>query len=328
MRRLPWRVLAWGAEGGAVLSALLLPWPALLLAPALHGVSALAAAEWLGEDRGDERFFALALTLSLPVLGIVGLSAVRLWTRAAAASRLYEEIHTALARLPAPELTPEPMERVFEWLQDQFALRPLTDLVRSSDLRARRWAIELLGQRRNGPAVELLREALQAQDPETQLAASAALQRVEDRLTGEITEARERTRVEPNSPSAWTALGDACRAYQSSRLLDPIMERHWLAEAVTAYRQALDLDVRSTAPSLALARVLVALGELEEGEALARRVSEAAPSPEVDLLLCEIFFAQGRWRDLQATCRSAVSAGRRHDLLHWWAGTEATASGG
>jgi len=52
----------------------------------------------------------------------------------------------------------------------------------------------------------------------------------------------------------------------------------------------------------------------------------AAPSTEIDLLLSEILFRQGRWRELQALSRDAVAAGRAEELLRWWAGEPAAVS--
>jgi hypothetical protein len=49
----------------------------------------------------------------------------------------------------------------------------------------------------------------------------------------------------------------------------------------------------------------------------------AAPSTEIDLLLSEILFRQGRWRELQEVSRDAVAAGRADELLRWWAGEPA-----
>jgi hypothetical protein len=49
----------------------------------------------------------------------------------------------------------------------------------------------------------------------------------------------------------------------------------------------------------------------------------AAPSTEIDLLLSEILFRQGRWRELRALSRDAVAAGRADELLRWWAGEPA-----
>jgi hypothetical protein len=320
-----WMAAAWAAEGAAVLALAFLLWQPLPVAATLHGASALASARGLGGGRGDERFFVFALVLSLPLLGIAGLSAVRLWKHMAPRPRAYEEIHATLSELPGPELVPEPLDRVFEWLKNQLSVQPLADLIRSGDSKTRRWAIELLGKRGDGSAVELLREALQAEDPDTQIAASTALQRLEEHFTQQISQAQERASREPESAAAWAAAGDACRNYQMSRLLDPVMERHWLGQAEEGYRRALALNPGWRSPRLALAQVLLGQGRLPEAEALVRQLLGAEPSSEADLLLCEILFAQGRLGELEAACRSAVAAGRRDELLEWWAGVKGAA---
>ncbi len=119
------------------------------------------------------------------------------------------------------------------------------------------------------------------------------------------------------------AMGDACLAYQESGLLEAAMGRTWLGEAEAAYRAARARRPDWPAPARALARVLLALGRIDEAEALAVEARTAAPSTEIDLLLSEILFRQGRWRELQALSRDAVAAGRADELLRWWAGEPA-----
>ncbi|MFI5377387.1 MAG: hypothetical protein ACHQ8D_22330, partial [Candidatus Rokuibacteriota bacterium] len=76
-------------------------------------------------------------------------------------------------------------------------------------------------------------------------------------------------------------------------------------------------------PAGALARVLLAQGRVEEAEALAVSARAAAPSTDVDLLLSEILFRQGRWPELRALSREAMAAGRADETLRWWAGEPA-----
>jgi len=265
----------------------------------------------------------VALVLALPVLGLIGLGAIRLWERRAPPSGLYAGVHSEMAGLPGPGQAPEPVDRVFEWLQAQVSVQPVADLIRAADPRMQRWGIELLAKRGDGPAVELLREALQAPDRDTQIAASGALQRVEERLARRIGQAQEQWRLDPDAPERAMAVGEACLAYQESGLLDAAMGRHWLGEAEAAYRAAREGRPGWPAPTAALARVLLAQGRVEEAEALAVAARAAAPSADVDLLLSEILFRQGRWAELRALCREAVAAGRADETLRWWAGEPA-----
>ena len=295
-------------------------WPLALVA---HLAAAWLAGRALGRARRDERLLVVALVLALPVLGLIGLGAIRLWQRRAPPSGLYAGVHSEMAGLPGPGQAPEPVDRVFEWLQAQVSVQPVADLIRAADPRTQRWGIELLAKRGDGPAVELLREALQAPDRDTQIAASGALQRVEERLARRIGQAQEQWRLDPDSPERAMAVGDACLAYQESGLLDAAMGRHWLGEAEAAYRAARQRRPGWAAPAGALARVLMAQGQLEEAEALAVSARAAAPSADVDLLLSEVLFRQGRWPELRALGREAVAAGRADETLRWWAGEPA-----
>ena len=157
--------------------------------------------------------------------------------------------------------------------------------------------------------MELLREALRADDRDTQIAASGALQRVEERLVARIAHAQEQLRLDPESAERLMAVGDACVAYQESRLLEAAMGRHWLGEAEAAYRAARARRPDWPAPAAALARVRLALGQVAEAETLAVEARAAAPSTEADLLLSEILFVQGRWGELRAAL--ARRGGRR-----------------
>jgi tetratricopeptide (TPR) repeat protein len=284
-----------------------------------HGAAAWLAGRGLGAGRRDARFFATALVLALPALGLVGLSAIGLWRARAAPAGIYAGAHSEMAGLPGPGQAPEPVDRVFEWLQAQVSVQPVADLIRAADPRTQRWGVGLLAKRGDGAAVDLLREALAADDRDTQIAASGALQRVEERLVGRIARAQEQLRLDPDSAERLVAVGDACVAYQASGLLEAAMGRHWLGEAEAAYRAARARRPDWPAPAAALARVRLAQGDAEEAEALAAAARAAAPSTESDLLLSEIFFAQRRWDALRALARDAAAAGRADDTLTWWA---------
>ena len=293
------------------------------LALVAHLAAAWLAARGLGHARRDERLLALALVLALPVLGLIGLGAIRLWQRRAPPSGLYTGAHSEMAGLPGPGQAPEPVDRVFEWLQAQVSVQPVADLIRAADPRTQRWGIELLAKRGDGPAVELLREALRAPDRDTQIAASGALQRVEERLARQIGQTQEQWRLDPDSAERAMAVGDACLAYQASGLLDAAMGRHWLGEAEAAYRAGRARRPDWPAPARALARVLLAQDRVEEAETLAVSARAAAPATDVDLLLSEILFRQARWAELRALSREAVAAGRADETLRWWAGEPA-----
>ena len=314
------RALAGLAELVAVGAVLASWWP---LALAAHVTAAWLAGRGLESRRRDERLLVVALVLALPVLGLVGLGAIRVWQRRAPPSGLYAGAHSEMAGLPGPGQAPEPVDRVFEWLQAQVSVQPVADLIRAADPRTQRWGIGLLAKRGDGAAVELLREALRAPDRDTQIAASGALQRVEERLAQRIGQAQEQRRLDLESAERAMAMGDACLAYQESGLLDAAMARHWLGEAEAAYRAARERRPDWPPPARALARVLLALGRIDEAEHLAVEARAGAPSTEIDLLLSEILFRQGRWRELQEVSRDAVAAGRADELLRWWAGEPA-----
>ncbi|HEY7039068.1 MAG TPA: HEAT repeat domain-containing protein [Methylomirabilota bacterium] len=296
-----------------------------LLALGAHLAAVLLVERSRRRERRDARFLAAALVLALPGLGLVGISAITLWQRRAAPSGLYTGAHSEMAELPGPGQAAEPVDRVFEWLQAQVSVQPVADLIHSADPRTQRWGVGLLARRGDPASVALLREALQAPERDTQIAASGALHRVEERLVGRIGQTRDALRLDADSPERQLAHGDACAAYQASGILDPAMGRHWLDEAETAYRRARALRPGWPAATQALARVLLVRGDVDEAEALAREARAVEPSAEIDLLLSEILFGQRRWSDLRALSREAVTAGRAGETLRWWAGEEPAA---
>lgn len=296
------------------------------LAAGLHAAAASLAARALALPVCDARFLVFALVLAVPVAGLLGLIALRLWDLIRPPAERPGHAHAAGEDLPGPEQAPGSLDSVFQWVQSQLSVQPLGDAIRSGDAGMQRWAIRMLARRADGAAVELLREALVAQERDIQIAASSAIQRIEERLTSHIAQARGRTTREPGSVEGWIEVGDACRAYEHSGLLEPVMQRHWLRQAEAAYRAALVLDPSSSAAGVALARVLLGLGSLDDAAGLARQLAGSAPSRETDVLLAEVLFAQGQWQALREACRAAVVAGRATDLLAWWSGADPAAA--
>jgi len=123
------RALAGLAELVAVGAAVASWWPLALLA---HVAAAWLAGRGLESGRRDERLLVVALVLALPVLGLVGLGAIRVWQRRAPPSGLYAGAHSEMAGLPGPGQAPEPVDRVFEWLQAQVSVQPVADLIRAA----------------------------------------------------------------------------------------------------------------------------------------------------------------------------------------------------
>jgi hypothetical protein len=254
---------------------------------------------------------------------------VKLWARARPPGELFASVHEELANLPEPERPRDSLDRVLDWLQQQVSVQPLADVINGGDPKLQRWAVELLERRGDEHAVELLRGALGAQSHEVQVLASAALERLEGRLTDAVGRARERASREAGSAAAHEALGRACAAYAASGLAEPVVARRWHLEAEGALRRAIELDA-SAAPGLqlALGRAVLGQGRHAEAEALARAATDATPSRELDLLLAEALYAQGRWRDLTAASETSAAAGRADGRLAWWAGQDpAPASG-
>jgi len=325
MSRWPAALVPAAAEAGAALALWAGGVRALPLAAAAvaHVFASVTSAWALAEpERRDEQLYVFGTVLALPVLGFLGAAGVRLWAALAPPAGRYADIHAGLGDLPGPEFPPESVDRVAEWVQQQVSVQPLADLIRASDPQTQRWAIDLLGRRGDGTAVDLLREALGASDRDVQIAASSALKRIEERLTREIGRCQERAREEPDSATAWHAFGEACRAYWASHLLDPIMGRHWLGEAEGAYRRARARRPGWMPPTVGLGDTLLGLGKLHEVETLAREAGEVNPSGAVDFLLAEVLFRERRWPELRRLARGAVAAGRQDERLAWWAGVD------
>jgi tetratricopeptide (TPR) repeat protein len=294
-----------------------------ILALALHAGAAGLAARALGGRSPARRFLALTLVLALPGLGLAGLGAVHAWSWFSPPSTEAISDHATLESLPSPERAGAQLEAVLEWVHAQVSVQPLADAIRSEDPDRQRWAIQLLSRRDDGQAVDMLREGLLSAHRDTQIASAGAILRVEERLDTRAHRARAAVAQAPGSALAWSTLGDACRAYRESHLLEAPLERQWLDEAEQAYRRALDIEPGSRPVRLALARVLVALGRAVEAEPLARSLTVEGPPAldpggEADLLLAESLALQGRWPEVRESCRAALASGREGDLIAWW----------
>jgi hypothetical protein len=289
----------------------------LAIATAAHLVATAAAVVSLGGRRRDERFFVGALVLALPVAGLAGLAAIRVWSRFVPAPVQASE-HAGLDTLPVPEQPRESLDEVFGWIQAELAVQPLADAIRSADPDSQRWAINLLERRGDPAAVALLREALHAPSRQTQILASSSLRRIEERLVHDIERARDAA-APSASPAAWTARGDAERAFAESGLVEAAGRARLLDDAAASYTEALTVGPGHATAIVGLARTRLAQDRAAEAETLARRAAAVEPAADVDLLLAESLFAQGRWADVVATCRAAADAGREHALVTWWA---------
>jgi len=309
-------------EGIALATAFTAPsW--VILALALHAGAAGVAALALDAHSPSRRFLVLTLVLALPGLGLAGLGTVHACSRLFPPSAGSGGSHATLESLPSPERVGTQLESILGWIHEQVSVQPLADAMRSEDLDRQRWAIQLLARRDDGQAVDLLREGLLSVHRDIQIASAGALLRVEERLDTRVRRARAGVAQDPGSARAWSALGDACRAYRDSHLLEPAMEQQWLTEAESAYRRALEREPSSRSVRLALARVLLDLGRTGEAEPLARAVAMDGPaaldlSREADLLLAETLARQGRWQEVRETCRAALTAGRGGELITWW----------
>jgi hypothetical protein len=290
----------------------------LLAAGAAHVIATVAAVAGLGGRRRDERFFVAALVLALPVAGLAGLAAIRLSSRVMPVATDASE-HASLETLPVPDRPQESLDAMFGWIQAELAVQPLGDAIRGADPESQRWAVGLLERRGDAAAVALLREALQAASRQTQVLASAALRRIEERLVRDVERARHGVAETP-TPAAWTTLGEACRAFAGSGLVEAAVRTRALDEAAGAYGGARALDPAHRPALVGLARTRLEQDRPAEAETLARHAEATAASAETDLMLAEALFAQGRWTDVVATCRVAADAGRAHDLVAWWAG--------
>jgi hypothetical protein len=308
-------LVALALEAFALVSAL--AGGSLAAAAAAHALAALAAAIGLGGSRRDERFFIGALALALPVGGLAGLVAIRVWNWLVPADDT-SPVHASLETLPTPERPREPIDAVFGWIQAELAVQPLGDVIRGGDPESQRWAIGLLERRGDAAAIALLREALQAPARQTQSFASNAIRRVEERLMRDVERARHTAQANP-SPTAWTALGHACRVFAGSGLADDALRVRWLGDAAAAYTGALATVPADRSAALGLARVRLEQERAAEAEAIARGAAAKGASRETDLILAEALFAQGRWSELVAACRAATAAGREQELVTWWA---------
>lgn len=309
-------LFALGLEALAVVAAL--AGGHLAAALAAHLGATAAAVFGLAGARRDERFFTGALVLALPMAGLAGLVVIRVWMRLAPTATGSPE-HASVETLPAPERPPESLDAMFAWIQGELAVQPLGDAIRSTNPASQHWAVSLLERRGDAAAVALLREGLHASSQQTQILASSALRRIEERLLHDVERARDAAGAAP-SATGRAAVGHACRVFAGSGFAEAAVRARWLDDAAAAYTSALALDGTHRSVTLGLARVWLDQDRPVEAEAMARRAEAQEASPDTDLLVAEALFAQGRWSDLVTTCRAAAGAGREQALIAWWAG--------
>jgi HEAT repeat protein/tetratricopeptide repeat protein len=303
------------AEALAVLVTVVRPtfWP---LGLAAHMLAAIIASR-PSPRRADERFFDGAMVLSLPVVGVLAVAALAV-TRHLAPG-VPAPVHPGMHDLPVPEVPLSTEQSTLEWIHRRLVVRPLEDIIRAGDPPSQLWAVGVLGERDGPVAVELLRDAIQTPSRDVQLAAAAALRRIDDRHSARVLHAQARTTRLPQDATAWQILGDGWCAYAESGLLPRPLARRAFADAATAYEAAVSLDRGSAVVKERLAHVLIALERPSEAEPLLRERLASAATPEVELALAGVLFGQRRWSELRALARASVAAGREAPLLQWWA---------
>ena len=306
---------ATAAEALAVFVTFFRPtfWP---LGLAAHLMAAILASR-PSRRRGDERFFDGAMVLSLPVIGVLAVAALAAIKHLAPA--VPAPAHPSMHDLPIPEVPLSAEHSTLEWIHRRLVVRPLEDIIRAGDPASQLWAIGVLAERDGPVAVELLRDAIQTPSRDVQLAAAAALRRIDDRHSARVLAAQARTTRMPGEAEGWQILGDGWSAYAQSGLLPRPLARRAFADAVTAYQTAVSLDPGSAGVKERLAHMLIALERPNEAEPLLRERLASAATPEAELALAGLLFGQRRWIELRALARASVAAGRQAPLLQWWA---------
>lgn len=258
-----WAVFILGGEG---------LW--LALAAGLHGLAAASlfwlpgrlCPDWVAENRHAPALYGW-LTLFLPGMGLAGSLGAAL-ARAGWMNRigLVDQFRDMMEgeNVRPDSLAADRSER--DLVMEETATQPLVDILASSDPELKRGAIGLLVRLGTAKAVGLLKEALNDPLPEVRLYAHTALTEMDNAAMERIKAGTEK--AASGQAGDLAELGRLCRDYALGGLPDTAGRAHFLEQAQEAYAQVLALTPEDPAASLALGRILLALGRRKEARPL------------------------------------------------------------
>jgi hypothetical protein len=253
---LPWMVSA-VAEVAAVALLAAHPWlPAAVLAAALLHVTAAVPLAVAPALTPSERTLAVALVLSLPLLGSpLALLALATVGRGEVAQPAPQET-TAIP----PSLDPEEARRLAEAL-------PCCEALLAGTIEERRAILATLTRRADADALALLRWALAAPDTELAIEAALALEDVHASFEARLEAARRELRSRPAFEAAITAAEIVARAIDAG-IAEPSLVPALAHEARGFFELAVQLNPRRR-DAVALERARLELAVLRPDTALA-----------------------------------------------------------
>jgi len=258
----------------------------LLLAFAFHlGAACVVSYGFWGPwnfRRAEEKNWAVlgfVMVLAVPVYGLLGYTgayAAVHWRRKLRLARqgdVMDAFEQHIAYEPSIESTLKSggdviTEGDIGGVDRRSQIAPLIDVIKAGDPELRRGAIFSVSRLSRPTAVRILRESLRDVDPESQFYVAGQLSRIEKEISDQIIKTRRRLELDPTNMELRVQLARYGKEYVESGLLEPSVERYFVAQSVTLANEALDNDPRRL-------DVLLDLGDLYRHQAQPDKAAEA-----------------------------------------------------
>ncbi len=288
--------------------------PLIVLALHLYIVGSLAL--WtFWRRRVIDLHFGLMLLLTTAVLGPIGSAGCLV---ALALSRLLRrgpESYQELERTLFPEIKLGPQEALCENLalgREQptasATAASFAEIGEAGTSNQKQTMIGHFARRYRGEFAPALNQVLTDADAAVRVQAGTAVAKIEKRYVERLMKIERRVEGAPADAAARHELARTLDDYAFNGLIDEQRQRKVRAAAVTAYRQYLELQPTDEKAQLALARLLVRLGQPAEAEALLAVLCDDNPPDNTLLWYAECLYHGGRYEALRALFKQRQDA--------------------
>ena len=203
------------------------------------------------------------------------------------------------------------------------SLRPIVEVLKVSDSRTKRAALDLICREAPLNSLSLARGFLSDPEPDVRALAAVALSHLESRMSEQVKSALGQVEMEPMSAESHAALGYVCLK-SADQIRNDSMNRHfYLTRARQALEKAIRLDATRVDARIALMESLIGLRECPKAWDLLAEVLLARPhESRVYQLGLEIAFRERRFDRVVMLAKQASQALPENDVafavIRWW----------
>ncbi len=300
----------------------------LLLAVAFSGI--FASSLPTEAHRGGARGMGAFLAFMIPVAGIGSLwlaSFLLCQTRRPAGNLLEEFKEHTMAPVTASPLC-SLGTGAQQIMSTQSTVEPLVDMLSTPDPQLKRAVLEMIAKRRNPKLIPHIIEALKDPRPEVYQFAMAKITNLQTEYARAISQAARAAKSAPADAGARRQLASVYGQYLRSGLVEESLRSHYEEQLRAEYAAVLSLEPGASNIRVALGRLDLKAGRLDEAYRGFRRVLDDDGDNVDGLLgLIETLYSQGEFRIMYAGIarlhHQLSASSELIGLTQWWLSRDA-----